>query len=69
MHTRFLQTIALVLASAAVGAAQDAARLMQDATVKNALDAARRNEPHFIEEQIRICEIPAPPFHEEVRAK
>ena len=69
MHTRFIQTIALVLASAAVGAAQDAARLMQDATVKNALDAARRNEPHFIEEQIRICEIPAPPFHEEVRAK
>jgi|SRR6185312_6132202 len=34
-----------------------------------ALDAARRNEPHFIEEQIRICEIPAPPFHEEARGR
>ncbi|HEX4275266.1 MAG TPA: M20/M25/M40 family metallo-hydrolase [Bryobacteraceae bacterium] len=34
-----------------------------------ALDAAKRNEPHFIDEQIRICEIPAPPFKEEVRAK
>jgi acetylornithine deacetylase/succinyl-diaminopimelate desuccinylase-like protein len=34
-----------------------------------ALDAAKRNEPHFIEEQIRICEIPAPPFREEVRAR
>jgi acetylornithine deacetylase/succinyl-diaminopimelate desuccinylase-like protein len=34
-----------------------------------ALDAVKRNEPHFIDEQIRICEIPAPPFHEEARAK
>lgn len=34
-----------------------------------ALDAARRNEPHFIDEQIRICEIPAPPFHEEARGR
>jgi tripeptide aminopeptidase len=69
MHTRFIHTIALILASAAMGAAQDAARLMQDAAVKDALDAAKRNEPHFIEEQIRICEIPAPPFHEDARGK
>jgi acetylornithine deacetylase/succinyl-diaminopimelate desuccinylase-like protein len=34
-----------------------------------ALDAARRNEPHFIDEQIRVCEIPAPPFHEEARGR
>ena len=69
MHTGFIHTIALILAAAAVGAAQDAARLMQDAAVKDALSAAKRNEPHFIEEQIRICEIPAPPFHENVRAR
>jgi acetylornithine deacetylase/succinyl-diaminopimelate desuccinylase-like protein len=69
MHTRFIHTITLLLALSAVGAAQDAARLMQDAAVKDALNAARRNEPHFIEEQIRICEIPAPPFHEDVRGK
>jgi tripeptide aminopeptidase len=69
MHTGFIHTISLILASAAPGAAQDAARLMQDATVKDALNAAKRNEPHFIEEQIRICEIPAPPFHEDVRGK
>ena len=49
--------------------AQDAARLAEDPTVKAALDAVRRNEPHFIDEQIRICEIPAPPFHEEARGK
>src|ERR1700681_766260 len=69
MHTRFIHTITLILASAAMGAAQDAARLMQDASVQEALNAAKRNEPHFIEEQIRICEIPAPPFHENARAK
>jgi acetylornithine deacetylase/succinyl-diaminopimelate desuccinylase-like protein len=49
--------------------AQDAAALMQDPTVKAALDAVKRNEPHFIDEQIRVCEIPAPPFHEEARGK
>src|ERR1700681_865919 len=69
MHTRFIHTITLILASAAMGAAQDAARLMQDASVQEALNAAKRNEPHFIEEQIRICEIPAPPFHEDARGK
>jgi tripeptide aminopeptidase len=49
--------------------AQNAAALMQEPTVKAALDAAKRNEPHFIEEQIRVCEIPAPPFKEEARGK
>ena len=42
---------------------------MEDPVIKAALEAARVNEPHFIEEQVRICEIPAPPFHEEVRGK
>jgi len=42
---------------------------MQEPTIQAALDAAVRNEPHFIEEQIRVCEIPAPPFHEEARGK
>jgi len=48
--------------------AQTTAQLLSDPTVKAALEAAKRNEPHFIEEQIRVCEIPAPPFKEEVRA-
>jgi acetylornithine deacetylase/succinyl-diaminopimelate desuccinylase-like protein len=42
---------------------------MDDPTVKAALDAVKRNEPHFIDEQVRICEIPAPPFHEDARGK
>jgi putative aminopeptidase FrvX len=37
--------------------------------VKGALEAARRNEPAAIEQEISICEIPAPPFHEETRAQ
>jgi tripeptide aminopeptidase len=37
--------------------------------VKAALDAARRNEPKAIEQEIRICEIPAPPFHEVARGR
>ena len=57
----------VLLATALCG--QDAARLAEDPTVKAALAAVKQNEPHFVEEQIRICEIPAPPFHEEVRGK
>jgi tripeptide aminopeptidase len=49
--------------------AQDAAALLKDPTVAAALEAAKRNEPDAIEQQVRICEIPAPPFHEEVRGK
>src|ERR1039457_7221453 len=69
MPTRSIPTIALALALAAAGAAQDAAQLMLNPAVKQALAAVKRNEPHFIEEQIRICKIPAPPFHEETRAR
>lgn len=59
----------IFLSLAAALFAQDASRLMEDPTIKAALDAVKRNEPHFIEEQVRICEIPAPPFHEEARGK
>ncbi len=58
-----------VLFLAAVASAQDAARLAEDPAIKTALDAAKRNEAHFIDEQVRVCEIPAPPFHEDVRGK
>lgn len=49
--------------------AQDAAKLADDPTVKAALNAAKRNEAHFIDEQARFCEIAAPPFKEEARGK
>jgi acetylornithine deacetylase/succinyl-diaminopimelate desuccinylase-like protein len=70
MHiSRLTRAVALLAASASMGSAQDPARLMQDPAVKSALAAAKRNEPHFIDEQIRICEIPAPPFHEDARGR
>jgi acetylornithine deacetylase/succinyl-diaminopimelate desuccinylase-like protein len=45
------------------------ARLMQDAAIKSALERVRRDEPHVLEEQARICEIPAPPFKETKRGE
>ena len=59
----------LVFTLAFTAAAQDPATLMKDPTIQAALAAAEKNEAHFIEEQIRVCEIPAPPFKEEVRGK
>ena len=64
-----MQAVAVFAVMPVAGFGQDPARLMQDPAVKLALDAAKRNEPHFIDEQIRICEIPAPPFHEEARGQ
>ncbi len=44
-------------------------RLLQDAAVKAAVQAARDDEAHTLEDQIRLCQIPAPPFKEAARAK
>jgi tripeptide aminopeptidase len=66
---RFSTLPAILVAIASAALSQDASRLMEDPAVKSALEAAKRNEPRFIDEQIRICEIPAPPFHEDVRGK
>jgi acetylornithine deacetylase/succinyl-diaminopimelate desuccinylase-like protein len=54
---------------AAVCLGQTPADLANDATVRAALEAARRNEPETIEQQIALCQIPAPPFHEQVRGR
>jgi tripeptide aminopeptidase len=45
------------------------ARLLQDAAVKAAVQAARDDEAQTIEDQVRLCEIPAPPFKETARGK
>lgn len=42
---------------------------MLDPAMKAALEAAQRNEPHFLEEQARICEIPAPSLQETARGR
>ena len=58
---------------AASAAGQDARgigeRLIADATVQTALAAVERSAPELLEEQIRLCEIPAPPFGEERRGQ
>jgi tripeptide aminopeptidase len=46
-----------------------ASRLMADPSVQAALEAARQLEPQTLEDQIRICEVPAPPFGEARRAE
>ena len=54
---------------AAAALAQSPAALMNEPAVKSALEAVKRNEPSAIEQQIKICEIPAPPFKEEIRGR
>ncbi len=57
----------ILLFLSAVCLAQSPAELMNDRAVRAAMDAAQRNEPATLDLQARICEIPAPPYKEEVR--
>jgi tripeptide aminopeptidase len=59
---------ALPFGSALRLAAQTPAEILARPGVQSAMQAIKTNEPHFIEEQIRICEISSPPFHEDKRA-
>jgi acetylornithine deacetylase/succinyl-diaminopimelate desuccinylase-like protein len=64
-----LRRIAILSSAALACFAQSPADLVKDPTVRAALDAAKRNEPQAIEREISVCEIPAPPFHEEARGR
>ena len=70
-HVTACLWVCVLLAASAAG--QDAhgigERLIGDATVQAALAAIERNAPEILEEQIRLCEIPAPPFGEERRGR
>ncbi|MCA1585250.1 MAG: M20/M25/M40 family metallo-hydrolase, partial [Acidobacteria bacterium] len=44
-------------------------RLMQEASVKAALDMVRAAEPQTLEDQVQLCEVEAPPFKEAKRAE
>lgn len=57
------------LVAAQEGAADVGTRLLADATVRAALDAAKAGEPQLLDDQARICAIPAPPFKEGERAR
>lgn len=63
----------LLGSAAAAQAQQDAttigARLAQDSAVKAALEIVRSAEPQTLEDQVRLCEVEAPPFKEGKRAE
>jgi tripeptide aminopeptidase len=62
--------VCLLAAVAATAQTVDiGARLMRDPAVRAALDAVQADEPRTIEDQVRLCEIPAPPFKEAARAQ
>jgi tripeptide aminopeptidase len=44
-------------------------RLIQEPAVAAAIERIKRGEPQVLEDQIRLCEIPAPPFKESRRAE
>jgi tripeptide aminopeptidase len=44
-------------------------QLLQEPAVKAAIDRLKRREPQLVDEQIQLCEIPAPPFKEARRAE
>ncbi len=41
---------------------------LSNPAIHQAMEAIKTNEPHFVDEQIRLCEISSPPFHEDKRA-
>jgi acetylornithine deacetylase/succinyl-diaminopimelate desuccinylase-like protein len=73
MNRRFSLVLALVLVNSQAFAQQDAAnlgaKLTGDAAIKTALDSIRNAEPQTIEDQIRLCEVEAPPFKEAKRGE
>jgi tripeptide aminopeptidase len=70
VHVFFLFIIAISPpASAQQRAAELGAVLLEIPAVRTALEIARSEELKTIDDQIRICEVEAPPFHEAKRAQ
>jgi tripeptide aminopeptidase len=61
--------LALVTGAAAAQEAPFPGDLLKNPAVKAALDGAKASETQTVADQIRFCEIPAPPFKEEVRGR
>src|SRR5688572_7597662 len=57
------------LAYAQQDAAQLGAQLLQNAAVKAAIEGVRASESQTLDDQIRLCEVEAPPFKETKRAQ
>ena len=64
----FIALTLLPLGAAAQNNAADlGTRLLQDSAIKNAVAAIRAAEPQTLEDQVRLCEVEAPPFKETKR--
>lgn len=70
---RTILAVSFALLATAVSAQQDAAnigtKLLADPAIKAAVEAIRAAEPQTIEDQVRLCEVEAPPFKEAKRAE
>lgn len=73
MRTLVMGLLIVSVNAAAASAQQDAAqlgaRLLQEAAIKAAVEGLRASEPQTLEDQIRICEVEAPPFKEQKRGE
>ncbi len=70
---RVILAVSLALFASAAWAQQDAAtlgtRLLADPAIKAAVEAIRAAEPQTIDDQVRLCEVEAPPFKEAKRGE
>src|SRR3954464_9966031 len=64
--------IFLAISSAPIAAhaqsAADVPALLEEASVRQALDLVKKTESTIINDAVRFCEVPAPPFKEAERA-
>jgi acetylornithine deacetylase/succinyl-diaminopimelate desuccinylase-like protein len=61
--------ILLPVVCATLALAQPPAELLNQPAMRAAVDALKRNEPSLLDLQAKVCEIPAPPFHEDARGR
>ncbi len=59
---------ALTMLTGMAHAAETPEQILAKPEVQAAMQAIQTNEPRFVEEQVRLCEISSPPFHEDKRA-
>jgi len=64
-----LPVFASTMAFGIAATAQTPADILATPPVQQAMQVIKSSEPHFIDEQVRLCEIAAPPFHENARAE
>lgn len=58
-----------LLAAGPLQSAQDNSDWLQKSAIRRTLDRVKVDEPQTLRDQIRFCQIPAPPFHEEARGQ